>query len=367
MTLIVDAHEDIAWNMMCYGRDYTRSASATRVLEAGSAIAAHAGAALLGLPEWLAGHVAVIFATLFVEPRRSPFAGSFSPSYVTAEEAFDQAMRQLDIYRRLADENSHFRLIFTQSHLDTVLASWTSASAAEARQAGDPERQVGIILLMENADPIRKPDEVERWYDEGVRLIGPAWMASRYCGGTSEPGPLTDDGSRLLRHMQALNMVLDTSHMAEQAFFQALERYAGPIIASHSNPRHYVDGDRQLSDDMIRALIQRDGVIGVVPFNSFLIPDWRRNRGDRKDAADVGAIIRAIDYVCQRAGNARHAGIGSDFDGGFGAESTPAGIDTVADLAQVADGLRQAGYTPADVEAVMSGNWLRMLRQSLPR
>ena len=356
MTLIVDAHEDIAWNMMCYGRDYTRSASATRALEAGSAIAAHTGAAMLGRPEWLAGNVAVIFATLFVEPKRSPFASPLGPSYVTAEEAFSQAMREIDIYRRLADQDAHFWLIATQSDLDEVLASWE----------GERERKIGIALLMENADPIRKPDEVERWYEEGVRIIGPAWMASRYCGGTGEPGPLTDDGIRLLRHMQELNMALDTSHMAEQAFFQALERYAGPVIASHSNPRHYVDGDRQLSDDMIRALIQRDGVIGIVPFNSFLVPDWRRNRGDRKDAADVSVIVRAIDYVCQRAGDARHAGLGSDFDGGFGAESTPAGIDTVADLVKVAEGLRQAGFSPGDVEAVMSGNWLRVLRQSLP-
>jgi membrane dipeptidase len=79
-------------------------------------------------------------------------------------------------------------------------------------------------MLMENGDPIRKPQEVERWYDEGVRLIGPAWMASRYCGGTGEPGPLTDDGVRLLKLMQELNMILDTTHMAEQAFFQAIDK-----------------------------------------------------------------------------------------------------------------------------------------------
>ncbi len=355
MTLIVDAHEDIAWNMLCYGRDYTRSALATRAGE-GEAVIADTGLATLGLPEWLAGRVAVIFGTLYTMPKRSPYASPLSKTYASAEEAFTQATQQIDIYRRLADENSHFRLIAAQSDLDDVLASWE----------GEREREIGIVLLMENADPIRKPDEVERWYEEGVRVIGPAWMATRYSGGSGEPGPLTDDGVRLLKHMQDLNMVLDTSHMAEQAFFQAIDRYGGPIIASHSNPRHYVDIDRSLSDDMIRALIQRDGVIGIVPFNTFLVPDWNRLRGDRKDAADLSAVIRAIDYVCQRAGDARHVGIGSDLDGGFGAESTPAGIDTVADLQKVADGLREAGYTSSDIEAVMSRNWLRVLRQSLP-
>jgi membrane dipeptidase len=359
LALIVDAHEDIAWNMMCYGRDYTQSAKVTRDREAGGPVVAETGIATLGLPEWLAGGVAVIFGTLFVEPKRSPFASPFSQNYVTADEAFTHAMRQIDIYRRLADENSSIRLITTRADLNSVLATWSPGAEAA-------KRQIGIVLLMENADPIRKPDEVERWYEAGLRLIGPAWMASRYCGGTGEPGPLTDDGIRLLRHMQALNMILDTSHMAEQSFFQAIERYDGPVIASHSNPRHYVNIDRNLSDDMIDALIQHDGVIGIVPFNSFLVPDWSRRRGDRKDAADVSTIVRAIDYVCQRAGDAQHVGLGTDLDGGFGAESTPAGIDTVADLQKVSEGLKQAGYTPADVEAVMGGNWLRVLKQSLP-
>jgi membrane dipeptidase len=166
--------------------------------------------------------------------------------------------------------------------------------------------------------------------------------------------------------MQDLNMILDTSHMAEQAFFQALERYGGPIIASHSNPRAYVEGDRHLSDEMIRALVQRDGVIGSVPFNTFLVRDWSRLRGDPKDAAHITHVVRAIDRVCQIAGDAKHAGLGSDFDGGFGAESTPMGIDSVADLPKIGDELRQAGYSPGDVEAVMSGNWLRVLRDSLP-
>ena len=357
MTLIVDAHEDIAWNMLCYGRDYTQPVSVTRAREANDLqIRKDTGVATLGLPEWIAGKVAVIFATLFVEPKRSPHAGSYSKTYATADEAFTIAMRQIDVYRRLADEHPQFRLIHTQSDLDGVLASWT----------GDQDRRVGIVLLMENADSIRKPDEVERWYAEGLRIVGPAWMATRYCGGTGEPGPLTDDGVRLLRRMQDLNMILDTSHMAEQSFFQAIERYDGPIIASHANPRHYVDIDRNLSYDMLRALIERDGVIGIVPYNPFLVPDWRRERGDRKDAADITTIVRTIDYVCQRAGDALHVGLGTDLDGGFGAEATPAGIDTVADLQKIGEGLKEAGYTPADVEAVMSGNWLRILRKSLP-
>jgi membrane dipeptidase len=356
LTLIVDAHEDIAWNVLCYGRDYTRPAATTRSLDSADVIA-DTGQATLGLPDWLAGKVAVVFGTLFTLPQRSRLVTPRSQVYTTPDEAYTTAMRQLDIYRQLADDHAPFRIVETQSDLDAVLDSWKTE---------DGQQQIGLVLLMENGDPIRKPEEVERWYESGVRLVGPAWIGTRYCGGTGEPGPLTDDGVQLLKHMQALNLVLDLSHMAEQSFFQAIDRYGGPIVASHSNPRRYVDSDRHLSDDMIRALVQRDGVIGIVPFNTFLVPGWSRRRNDPKDAANVTTVVRAIDYVCQRAGDALHVGIGSDFDGGFGVESTPAGIDTIADLQKVADGLREAGYAPADVEAVMSGNWLRVLRQSLP-
>ena len=101
-----------------------------------------------------------------------------------------------------------------------------------------------------------------------------------------------------------------------------------------------------------------------VPVNPMLRSDWRR--GDRKDAVTVADVASAIDFVCQMAGDAAHVGLGTDFDGGFGAESTPAEMDTVADLVKVADALTAQGYADADVEAIMSGNWLRLLRRSLP-
>ena len=181
---------------------------------------------------------------------------------------------------------------------------------------------------MENADPIRSPDELDDWYDAGLRAIGPAWMSSRYCGGTFEAGPLTEAGRRLLDAMNRRRMVLDLSHMAEEAFFEAVDRYDGPVIASHSNPRQFADGDRHLTDEMIRAIVRRGGTIGHVPFNAFLLQGWRRSAGDSKDAADLDTVVRTIDYVCQLAGSARHVAFGSDFDGGFGAEATPRGIDS---------------------------------------
>ncbi|MCS6963955.1 membrane dipeptidase [Thermoflexus sp.] len=355
--LIVDAHEDLAWNARSFGRDYTQSAYVTREREEGTEIPRLNGRCMLGLPEWLAGGVAVIFGTIFVMPARRA-RSPLERVYRTPEEAYVEGMTQLDYYEHLADAHPRFCLINTRRDLEAVLETWKAPFP-------DPDpRRIGIVRLMEGADPIRRPEEVEVWYERGVRIIGLAWGATRYAGGTGEPGPLTDEGRRLLKAMQELSIILDLSHMAERSFFEALDRYEGPVIASHSNPQAVAPGDRQLSDGMIRALADRDGVIGVVLHNGMLKKGW--TRGDPKEAVTIWDAVRAIDYICQRVGDARHVGIGSDFDGGFGAESAPAEFDTVADLPKIAQALREAGFAEADIEAVMSGNWLRILRKGLP-
>ena len=195
-------------------------------------------------------------------------------------------------------------------------------------------------------------------------MIGPAWVGTRYCGGTDEPGPLTAAGFELLTHMRPLNMVLDLSHMDDRAFLHALDQYDGPVIASHSNPRTLSNNtNRHLSDEMIKALIQHGGVIGTLIFNKFLLKGWENHHP--REAATVETVVAAIDYVCQLAGDARHAAIGTDFDGGYGRDSIPAGFDTVADLQLIGPALEKRGYSTADVESIMNGNWVRVLRGAL--
>jgi membrane dipeptidase len=194
-----------------------------------------------------------------------------------------------------------------------------------------------------------------------VRIVGPAWRASRYCGGTGQPGPLTDLGHELLEVMADFNVILDLSHMAEEAYLDAVERYEGQIIASHSNPRRFCESDRHLSDDMIRRLAERDGVMGIVLYNAFLTNGW-----DKHQRLPFHIVPDAIDYVCQLTGSAAHVGLGSDFDGGFGVESIPQGLDTTTDLLLISDVLRERGYAEDDIDAIMHGNMLRKLRQALP-
>ncbi|HEX9331276.1 MAG TPA: membrane dipeptidase, partial [Anaerolineales bacterium] len=201
------------------------------------------------------------------------------------------------------------------------------------------------------------------------RLIGLAWAGTRYCGGTGEPGPLTPDGRELLAAMTDYNFVLDLSHMDEAAALESLERYEGPVMATHSNCAALMKGsdtNRHLPDHVIEGLIERDGVIGLLPFNTFLKVGWLRKSGSRREEVPLDTLIAHMDHVCQIAGDSLHAGIGSDFDGGFGLQSIPPELDSIADLQVISSGLKARGYNELDVENILGGNWLRFLRRNLP-
>jgi len=364
MTLIIDAHEDLAWNIINLQRDYTQSASAIRASEAQTDIPAFNGSTLLGWPEYQAADVGIVFATLYCSPQRLDRRKYPVRTYETPDEAHHCYRENLDAYLRLTDEHDDkFKLILTQSDLEEHLSVWNEHLA----QSKTPPPPVGLILLMEGAEGIRKPAEVEQWFEWGVRLIGPAWAGNRYCGGTREPGPLTKDGFALLENMAELNTVLDISHMDHQSARQALDTYEGSIIASHSNAEALIRGipiNRHLKNDTIQHLIERDGVMGIVPLNGFLDWDWRSKGG--RDSLSLQDIIAQIDFVCQMAGNTNHIGIGSDFDGGFGCESVPPEIDTIADLPKLAPKLAEKGYNEDDIQNIFNRNWLRILKHNLP-
>ena len=196
---------------------------------------------------------------------------------------------------------------------------------------------------------------------------GPAWAGTRFCGGTREPGPLTDDGRELLDAMSDFNLVLDLSHMDALAAQQALDRYEGRIVATHANALTLLKGsesNRHLTEAVIAGILERDGVIGVVPYNKFLKPDWVP--ADGRDPVTLEKLVAHIDYICQMAGDARHVGLGTDFDGGFGWQSVPSGIDTIASLQKLSPMLAERGYTESDVDAILGGNWLSVLQDTLP-
>jgi membrane dipeptidase len=165
------------------------------------------------------------------------------------------------------------------------------------------------------------------------------------------------------------NFILDLSHMDEAAALESLDRYEGPVMATHANCAALMKGaetNRHLPDDVIRGLIERDGVIGLIPLNTFLKVGWLRKSGSRREEVPLDTFVAHIDHVCQIAGDANHAGIGSDFDGGFGMQSIPPELDTIADLQLVAAKLMERGYSEVDAANILGGNWLRFLRRHLP-
>lgn len=367
---IVDAHEDLAWNIQTFDRDYRRSALETRQREAGTPIPARNGDCLLGFPEYQQARVGIVFSTLFVSPKRSALGGWDAVYYEDAEQAHQQYRAQVDLYHRLAgDSPDYFRLILDQDSLRSHLAEWDSS---------EEPHPVGLVLLMEGAEGVRNPDELEEWWRLGVHVIGPAWIGTRFCGGTREPGPLTKDGYALLDGMAEIGFVLDLSHMDFPAAMQALDHYPRQIIASHSNALRLIKGsesNRHLRDEVIQGIIDRDGVIGIVPLNSFLRNNWRRfplNQPQPPDVIDdrrlipLDDVVAQIDTICQQAGSSRHVGLGTDFDGGFGLQSVPDGIDTIGDLPALIPLLEKKGYLLDDITAILGGNWLRVLQNTLP-
>ena len=371
MPLIVDAHEDLAWNMQVYHRDLTRSVNQTRALEKDTLNPVHNnGEAMLGWPEYQRGRVALIFATLFATPARLKPQEWESAVYQDFEQAHQVYRRQLEMYFRLTDRSpDQFHLIKSRLDLDNVIQAWNQPlpvrdDPEDHRPLGHP---VGLVISIEGAEGIRSPDELEEWWELGVRLIGPAWAGNRFCGGTDEPGPLTRAGIALLEGMADLGFTLDISHMDEKSALQALEIYPGSIIASHSNLASLLkgyDGNRHLTERSLRSLLERNGRVGVIPFNRFLVNGWHHS--DRKEDVTIKEVINQIDAICQLAGSAQHVGIGSDFDGGFGAHAAPAEMDTVADLQKIGPALAEKGYSAADIASILGKNWLTLLEETLP-
>jgi membrane dipeptidase len=360
MMLIVDGHQDLAWNIATFGRDYTLSADEIRRLERGTEIPSVNGDTLLGWQEYQSGQVAIVFATLFAAPMRHKLGKWDTQCYRDPKEANALYRSQVDIYYRLVDDNPEkFRFIFSKLDLQAVLSAW-------AEQEVEDGYPVGLVLLMENAEGVLAPSELEAWWELGVRLIGPAWAGTRFCGGTKEPGPLTKEGFALLEVMGDLGFALDLSHMDEIAALQALDHYPGTIVATHANAARLLGNpsNRFLSDRLISGILERDGVIGVVPANNFLRRDWKLLGG--RQVVTLDYLIAQIDTICQMAGDAQHVALGSDFDGGFGVQSVPAEIDTIADLWKMVPLLQEKGYSEVDITAILGGNWLAKLELFLP-
>ena len=346
--LIIDAHLDLAFNAVGNGADLRLPIEQLRQTPFGRTMTAKSETPTVCLPALRAGNVGVVFATIFVPSRGSVF-NMTGPSYATPEEAFRLGREQADYYLKLeaAGEVS-------------IVRNRTDLQAALAGTAKKP----ALVISMEGADPLLDLSEMVWWQAMGLRIIGPAWGRTRFGGGTGAPCGLTDLGRELLVAMRRMDLALDLAHQSDEGFWECLKCFDGPVCVSHANCRAIVPGDRQITDDMIRAVVGRDGVIGVVLYSRYLRAGYRHADGKTVPMSDV---VRHIEQVCDIAGDARHVGIGSDLDGGLGVEWTPVGLDSVADLAKVGTALRERGWCANDIAGVLGQNWATWLREKVSR
>jgi membrane dipeptidase len=360
MRPLIDAHLDLAWSGMYFNRDLLQPISRIRECEVGMTDELSRSLNTVSFPELRNANIPICIATLMARsgPDKLPYTPPKRVDLDYAEQriAYAHAQGQLAYYR-LLEREGHLRIIKTRAELVAHWDAWQKNSAITP---------LGIVIGMEGADPILRPEQVESWWKDGLRAVGPVhYGRSQYACGTSTEGPFSEAGLQLLKEFRRIGMILDVTHLSDESFAHATDVYDGPMIASHHNCRALVPGQRQLTDVQIKILISRNAVIGTA-FDAWMLhPGWKRGETDPKlvkiqDAADH------IDHICQLAGSARHCAIGSDLDGGFGKEQTPGDLDTIADLHKLESILASRGYNSADIDGIFFGNWLRFFTGSFP-
>src|SRR5262245_34554428 len=305
--LIIDAHLDLAWNALQWNRNLQHSVYTIRTEESNLSGAGR-GQGTVAFPEMRKGRVALCFATLIA---RSTGHAIQNIDYSSPHQAYAVAQGQLAYYRAL-DEAGEIRLIKNAKDLDEHIAAWEGWES----NSDLVQPRLGLVISMESADPILVPEQLAAWKEAGLRVIGPAhYGPGRYAGGTSTELGLGFEGKQLLQEMERLGILLDLTHLSDEAFWEAVDCFNGVLLASHNNCRALVPHQRQFDDRQIREVISREGVIGVACDNWMIRSGWTRGAKDNPRVT-LEHVTDHIDYICQLAGNSQHVAIGSDLDGG---------------------------------------------------
>ena len=351
----IDAHLDLSMNAMEWNRDLREPVHTIREREKDLTDKPDRGKGTVSFPALRAGNIGIVVATQiarYIEP------GSLLPGWNSPQQAWAQTQAQLAWYKAMED-HGEMTMIRDSRALELQVAIWNDDTPNE-------HKPIGYILSLEGADSIVTLSYLERAYEYGLRAVGPAhYGPGRYANGTDATGQMNADGLALLKEMERLNIILDATHLCDDAFWQALDHFHGHVWASHNNCRALVNHNRQYGDEQIKALIERGAVIGGALDAWMMVPGWVRGKSTpQKLNCTLNVLIDHLDHICQIAGNTLHVGIGSDLDGAFGKEQCPHDLDTIADLQYISALLQKRGYTQQDIENIMHGNWLRFLRNA---
>ena len=353
---IADMHLDLSMNALEWNRDLRKSIREINDREAGMTDKPDRGNATVSFDELRKGNIGLVVAT---QIGRYVAPGNPLPGWHSPEQAWAQTQGQLAWYKAM-EEDRQMLMIRTKHDLDAHLALWANNEPNE-------QKPIGYLLSIEGADSLITVDHLEKAWDYGLRAVGPAhYGPGRYANGTDSSGKLNELGVALLRKMESLGMILDVTHLNDDAFWHALELYNGAVWASHNNCRALVNHNRQFSDEMIKALISRNAVIGLALDAWMMVPNWIRGKSTPQSMnCSLEIMADHIDHICQIAGNANNIAIGSDLDGAFGTEQCPYDVKTIADLQKIPGILWKRGYSESDIQAIASGNLVDFLRRNL--
>lgn len=353
---IIDAHLDLSMNALEWNRDLTRPIAEINRREEGLTDKPDRSLGVVSLPELRKGNIGLVVATQiarYVAPN-NPLPGWHSP-----EQAWAQTQGQLAWYKAMETKGEMIQ-ITDLSSLESHIQLWMDET--------DPptSKPVGYILSLEGADSLVSVEHLHIAWKNGLRAVGPAhYGPGRYAQGTDATGFMGAEGQRLLREMEKLNIILDTTHLCDDSFWEALDHFNGPLWASHNNCRALVNHNRQFSDEQLKVLIERGAVIGGALDAWMMVPNWQRGVSTPLEmGCNLDVLIDHLDHICQLAGNCQHVGIGSDLDGAFGKEQCPYDLSSISDLQLLNEKLSSRGYSSSDITNILHGNWLRFLKKA---
>lgn len=377
---LIDSHLDLSYSALSFDRNLAEPIDRIRQREQGMTDSGSRGNATISFEEMRRGNMGLCLATVLaraipVEPKGKALQSTSALSvcqqitelpregmprtgldFANQDIAYAIGQGQLAYYR-LMEQKGHMRMIRSRAQLDAHWQAWLND------QANTP---LGYILSMEGADPIVTPDQVDQWWADGLRAVGPVHYGhSAYAVGTGFDGSVTPAGHELLKAFERVGMIVDITHLSDTSFYETLDAFGGRVMASHHNCRALVPADRQLTDEQIKKLIERDAVIGSAYDAWMLYPGWEIGKTS-SEVVGMDAVADHIDHICQLAGNTRHVAIGSDLDGGFGKEQSVRDLDTIADIQKLGPILKDRGYSDEDIAGIFHGNWLRFFREALP-
>jgi len=349
---IFDAHLDLAMNALEWNRDLTLPVSEIREREEGMTDKPDRAKNTVSLQAMRKGNIGLCMATQIA---RFVKQGSPIPGWNSQHQAWAQTQGQLAWYKTMEDAGEMVQIKDIES-LENHIELWKS---------NEPKKPIGYILSLEGADSIVDISYLEKSHESGLRAIGPAhYGPGVYAHGTDSVGGIGQKGRELLKKVEELNLILDATHLCDKSFWETMKVYNGPVWASHNNCRVLVNHNRQFSDEQIKELIRRDAVIGVALDAWMMVPNWVRGKSTPEGMnVTLEIAVDNIDHICQLAGNCDHVGIGTDLDGAFGKEQSPADLETIADLQKIPNLLEKRGYSSSDIEKIMNQNFINFQRK----